>query len=106
VGYVVSRFGKLTEGELECRTHGEPPWQRANRDRPPGASVRIDPEWIREYFATDGAVDAGIGTNPAAAAWIGDAAARRARPSRTNSPEEILVRLARLGGSQPRSSSA
>jgi uncharacterized phage-associated protein len=59
VGYVVSRYGALTGKDLEHLTHSEAPWQTANRIRQPGGRVTIRPEWIREYFRTDGGPVAG-----------------------------------------------
>lgn len=53
IGYVLSRYGRLTARDLEHLTHGEQPWIRANVDRPPGGSARILPEWIRDYFRAD-----------------------------------------------------
>ncbi len=50
VGYVVSRYGALTGLDLEHLTHAEDPWQLADRDRPRGGSVRIEREWMRDYF--------------------------------------------------------
>lgn len=57
IGYVVSRYGKLTGNDLEHLTHAETPWKTADTARLPGESAKIDPEWIREYFATVGAAD-------------------------------------------------
>lgn len=53
IGYVLSRYGRLSAVDLEHLTHGEKPWRRANLDRPPGSSVPIRPEWIRTYFRTE-----------------------------------------------------
>jgi len=50
IGYVISRYGALTGLDLEHLTHAEDPWQLADRDRPRGSSVRIEREWMRDYF--------------------------------------------------------
>lgn len=50
IGYVISRYGGLTGLDLEHLTHAEDPWQLADRDRPAGGSVRIEREWMRDYF--------------------------------------------------------
>lgn len=55
IGYVISRYGKLTGNDLENLTHAETPWQTANRDRLPHDSARIDLGVLKEYFVTDGA---------------------------------------------------
>lgn len=41
VGYVLSRYGALTGGDLENLTHSEEPWQLADSGRRPGESARI-----------------------------------------------------------------
>lgn len=50
VGYVISRYGRLSVRDLEHMTHAEDPWQRANELRDPGESERIPNEWILDYF--------------------------------------------------------
>ncbi|GGM11118.1 MULTISPECIES: Panacea domain-containing protein [Micromonospora] len=55
IGYVISRYGKLTGNDLENLSHGERPWQLADSNRSPQASATIRNEWIRDYFATTGA---------------------------------------------------
>jgi uncharacterized phage-associated protein len=57
VGYVVSRYGRLTGRDLETLTHSESPWQRADERRLPGASSRIEVPWIHEYFRAAAAPD-------------------------------------------------
>ena len=57
IGYVVSRYGALSGRDLEHLTHSETPWQRADRDRRPKESARIEQAWIGEYFATEDADD-------------------------------------------------
>jgi uncharacterized phage-associated protein len=57
VGYVLSRYGGLTGHDLEVMTHGEPPWRLADAVRRPGQSAPIHPQWIYDFFATDGSPD-------------------------------------------------
>jgi uncharacterized phage-associated protein len=57
VGYVISRYGALSGRDLEILTHHEDPWLRANELREPGGRVRIEREWMAEYFAADGVND-------------------------------------------------
>lgn len=57
IAYVVSRYGRLTAGDLENLTHAEDPWRRADARRPPGQSVRIELDVIREFFRTAGGPD-------------------------------------------------
>lgn len=100
IGYVLSRYGALTGRDLENLTHGEPPWRTADSRRPAGQSVRIEQDWMREYFATDGAAgtDAEVPLDAAVVAeWLRDADVRRQEPARPDSREEILSRLSRTG---------
>ena len=46
----LSRYGALTGLDLEHLTHAEDPWQLANRERPRGSRVRIERDWMRDYF--------------------------------------------------------
>jgi uncharacterized phage-associated protein len=55
VGYVLSRYGSSTGADLEHMTHSETPWRLADAARQPGDSALIRPEWMRDYFRTDGA---------------------------------------------------
>ncbi|HEU0129657.1 MAG TPA: type II toxin-antitoxin system antitoxin SocA domain-containing protein [Mycobacteriales bacterium] len=96
VGYVVSRYGRLSGNDLERLTHTEPPWQRADRDRRPRTSAKIQPEWLREYFAS--ARDDDDDEEPAAdaeavAAWLAGAGERLAEPVRPDDLDELRARL-------------
>ena len=53
VGYVLSRYGKLTARDLENMTHAEDPWRRADENRMPGESALIRSEWIIDYFRAE-----------------------------------------------------
>ena len=57
VGYVVSRYGRLTGTDLERLTHNESPWQQADETRPAGGSVRISQDTIKEFFRAAGGPD-------------------------------------------------
>lgn len=97
IGYVLSRYGALTGRDLENLTHSEPPWRTADSHRPAGQSARIELDWMRSYFATDGAAgtDQGMPLDARAVAdWLRDADLRRQEPARPDSREEILRRLA------------
>lgn len=96
IGYVVSRYGALTGRDLENLTHSEPPWRTADSRRPAGQSVRIEQDWMRAYFTTDGAAgtDEDVPLDAAAVAeWLRDAELRRREPARPDNREEILRRL-------------
>jgi uncharacterized phage-associated protein len=96
VGYVVSRYGSLTGRDLEHLTHSEAPWQRADADRPPGQSVRIELDWIREYFLADGddSDDEGVPMDAAVVkTWLANAATRRQASPRPDSRADLLARL-------------
>lgn len=95
IGYVISRYGKLTGTDLEHLTHGEAPWQRAAAARAPRDSAPIRQEWIKEYFRTNGAAghddeEPGIDTAEVRQ-WLAYAAARP-RPSRPDSLDSLKAR--------------
>jgi uncharacterized phage-associated protein len=50
VGEVIQRYGSMTGNALIEQTHRESPWLRANSRRATGGSVRIEVEWIRDWF--------------------------------------------------------
>jgi len=50
VGYVVSRYGKLSGLDLQHLTHAKDPRLLADRTRSKGDSVRIELDWIGHYF--------------------------------------------------------
>lgn len=54
IGYVVSRYGRLTGHDLELLSHAEDPWRAADAGRPPGGTVRIDTATIRDFFRAAG----------------------------------------------------
>ncbi len=97
IGYVISRYGALTGLDLENLTHSEAPWQLANRYRRPGESARIESDWIREYFRTAGTADdeedEPLLDSAQVQGWLQDAGARRERPVRRDSLEELRARL-------------
>jgi uncharacterized phage-associated protein len=96
VGYVVSRYGGLSGNDLERLTHSEPPWQLADRDRPPRASAKIETEWLRAYFASpapDGDDDEPIADAAEVAEWLAGAGERARRPARPDDLAELRTRL-------------
>ena len=96
VGYVLSRYGALTGEDLERLTHSEPPWQQADQLRTPGASVRIERDWMRDYFRTDGAAEIPSLDPGALRDWLGSAPDRLSSGVHADSPDEILRRLGRV----------
>lgn len=98
VGYVLSRYGALTGLDLEHLTHGEAPWQLADRDRRPGERTRIEHDWIKRYFETGGMSDNDdddiLLGSASVTEWLRDAELRRGEPVRPDSPEELRARLA------------
>ncbi len=99
IGYVLSRYGALTGNDLKHLTHAETPWVRANERRAVGASVRIEPQWLADYFRSEDPDpdDPGeIRLDPAIVAeQLRDAAARRAEPATPDTREALLARLRR-----------
>lgn len=98
IGYVVSRYGKLSGKDLEHLTHSETPWQRANADRPPGQSARIDREWMRDYFASAAEYEREEDEHtdgPVVRAWLGGAEDRRSTALSEDTVDELRRRLSR-----------
>jgi uncharacterized phage-associated protein len=97
VGYVVSRYGGLSGRDLEVLTHGETPWQQANATRPAGTSVRIEREWLTEFFraaAAESGDDDPVPLDPRAVEdWLAGARERLAEPTRRDSLGELRARL-------------
>ncbi len=50
ISYVLSRYGNMSGLDLQILSHAQKPWQLADQLRPPGGSVRIEREWMRDYF--------------------------------------------------------
>jgi len=95
VGYVVSRYGRLTGRDLEALTHSESPWQRANELRLPKTSSRIELSWIREHFRVTAAPDEDEMQLDSAEVimWLEGAQTRRGDELRPDSRTEIATRL-------------
>jgi hypothetical protein len=75
-GHYLAAFGGR---DLEVMTHGEPPWKLADAARRQRDRAVIRPEWMLEYFRTDGAPDDGVDDVPldsdAVSRWLRDLAA-------------------------------
>lgn len=99
IGYVVSRYGTLSAGDLVRLTHGEDPWKAADSMRKVtgGKSARIESDWIKQCFqdkqAEDDAEERPRVDEAELVQWLADAPARRDRPRKRDSREEILARL-------------
>ncbi len=98
IGYVVSRYGKMTGRELAIMTHGEAPWNRANEGRPENGSAPIRQEWIKEYFKAAEAADRQdeMPFDPAQVAELVAAAVARANDRKNEAvhldkPEDVLA---------------
>lgn len=98
VGYVISRYGQLSGLDLEHLTHSEAPWQRADVDREPHESSRIESDWMREYFTNAGSdddEDRVVLDSGSIRDWLKDAAARRESPATEDSYDAVRARLSR-----------
>ncbi|MER5647276.1 type II toxin-antitoxin system antitoxin SocA domain-containing protein [Streptosporangium sp. NPDC002524] len=99
IGYVISRYGALSGQDLEHLTHSESPWQRADSQRRPRESARIEPAWIEEYFASaagdeddDVVLDSDEVTK-----WLSDAKERLADPLQPDDLDALRAKLAARG---------
>lgn len=95
VGYVLARYGGLSGRDLEILSHGERPWQRANQGRVPGTSVRIDPEWMEEYFLEPDEDQVGLDPGEVVA-WLSGADDRLSDEGHQDDVREIRARLGAL----------
>ncbi len=97
IGYVISRYGGLTGADLERLSHGEPPWQDADKTRRPGTSAKIPLESLRAYFASslaaDSEEDGPLPDSDAVADWLGDVAGPPGGPGTRDTVESIRARL-------------
>jgi uncharacterized phage-associated protein len=98
VGYVISRYGRLTAHDLINLTHAEDPWQKADVNRRPKTSNRIEHEWMRDYFSQNSADDDEIPLDSEAVSdWLTTVAEERPdRPEpRPDTEDELRARLVR-----------
>jgi uncharacterized phage-associated protein len=93
VGYVLSRYGRLSGRDLEILSHAEDPWQLADRSRRPGGSARIEPEWMRAFFATADDDDEIPLDSELVSEWLAGARERSERPSVHDDPQRLRARL-------------
>ena len=95
VGYVLSRYGRLSGRDLEVLSHGEDPWIRANRLRRPGESARIELEWMRSFFASADDDDDIPLDSDLVAAWLAGARERSESPPVQDDLQSLRSRLER-----------
>ena len=95
IGYVVSRYGRLTGRDLELLCHAEPPWQRADLTRPPHGSVQIKNSWMLEYFVSESDEDDDRGfASETVSDWLAMTTAEPALEKKPDSYDELVARLA------------
>jgi uncharacterized phage-associated protein len=95
VGYVLSRYGNLTAKDLENLTHSEDPWQRADEIREPEGSVRIELEWMQEFFTGQADGEDEPQPDPADLARMLDGVEeRRKQPAQPDSLDDVRAWLA------------
>lgn len=94
VGYVLSRYGKLTGRDLERLTHAEMPWRRANQSRLPGQSSRIEQDWLLHQFRdeTDDDVEPSF-DSAVITHWLTETAKEPAGQTRPDTYDAIRARL-------------
>jgi uncharacterized phage-associated protein len=99
VGYVASRYGRLTGRELELMSHAERPWRLANANRIPRTTSPIANEWIREYFVEADAADRAEGPvfdTKEVAALLDGARERLAGPDEPDDVEAMRAKYAQM----------
>ena len=94
IGYVLSRYGRLTGRDLERLTHAEMPWRRANQSRLPGQSSRIELDWLLHQFRdeTDDDVEPSF-DSAVVTQWLTETAKGPEVPARPDSYDAIRARL-------------
>jgi uncharacterized phage-associated protein len=95
VGYVFSRYGRLSGRDLEVLSHGEDPWLQADRHRRPGESTRIEPDWMRAFFAAADDDDAIPLDSDVVSAWLAGARERSENPPAHDDRQRLRARLER-----------
>jgi uncharacterized phage-associated protein len=94
VGYVLSRYGKLTGQDLERLAHAEMPWRRANQSRLPHQSSRIEQDWLLDQFRDETDEDVEPSFDSAVITqWLTETAKESAVPTRPDSYDAIRARL-------------
>jgi uncharacterized phage-associated protein len=97
VGYVLSRYGRLSGQDLEDLSHSQAPWRDANARRLPGGSVRIEPDAIRDFFAAAEDADDEDGIrldSDEVRAWMAGAEERRNIKRQPDDPATLRAMLA------------
>jgi uncharacterized phage-associated protein len=96
IGYVLSRYGKLSGSELERLTHTEAPWIDADRERQRSGqqSERITVEVLAQYFRDQAAEDeTSVPVDQSALEMWLKTSHTRQRADAADTPEGILARL-------------
>jgi uncharacterized phage-associated protein len=93
VGYVLSRYGRLTGQDLENLSHAEEPWRLADRQRTPGQSVRIERAWLSEFFSSESDEDDIVLDAVDVHSWLAGARERSARPARRDDLHSLRARI-------------
>jgi len=95
VGYVLSRYGRLTGRDLEVLSHGEQPWQDADRRRTDAGkeTARISAEVMTQYFVADTDDDVDVDAAELKALLAGAEERRRSAANRPDDLERLRRRL-------------
>lgn len=97
IGYVLSKYGRLSGGDLERLTHAEAPWQQANANRSEGGSAPIPVESLATFFRAEHRreedEDELSPDHDDVYAWISGAAERMTHSVTPDSIDEVRARL-------------
>ena len=102
VGYVVSRYGKMTPQQLIDLTHEEPPWRDIARSEKAGRDEPIPLEKIKAFFDTEADTTKTLASvaarDPTIIRLMAESAERMHQgPGSVDAPEAIRARLEALG---------
>lgn len=94
IGYVLSRYGRLSGKDLQHLTHQEQPWLQADVGRAPTSSVTIPVDAMAAYFRAEGSEEAGSQPDEAGVVILLSGVEERQRAARSrDSRDDLLARL-------------
>ena len=96
IGYVLARYGRMSGRDLEILSHGQRPWQRADEKRGLSGRVRIEDEWMRDFFSEPDADDEGALDPVQVTAWLRNSSEQLTDEPRVDDLRDVRARIAAL----------
>jgi uncharacterized phage-associated protein len=98
VGYVISRYGRLSGRDLINLSHSEAPWREANTHRHAGASTPISLESLQDFFRSAEDDDEHVLDETVLRSFLTGAAERLRQPGAADSVDALRARRQALSG--------